>query len=113
MPLYDIFRRLFRKSERFRRNICDDLTPVFQDQSLCVVGVDSTRAFTLDPYGFWKNGSLSDAQLEVMRGKFKASAEGALKILAIHHPLVNPWNEGSRDTVRGRERIIACSNRLG
>ena len=113
VPLYDIFRRFFRKSERFRRYISDDLTPVYQDESMCVVGVDSTRAFTLDPYGFWKNGSLSDAQLEMIHGKFLAAPEGLLKVLVMHHPLVNPWNEGSRDTVRGRERIIRVLEQVG
>ncbi len=106
VPLYDVFRRFFRKSQRFREHISEDLEPVYQDDSLCVVGVDSTRAFTLDPHGFWKNGSLSAQQLETIRGRFLAAPGGALKVLVMHHPLVNPWDQTARDTVRGRRRII-------
>lgn len=113
VPLYDLFRRFFQKSARFHEYICADPTPIYQDRSLCVVGVDSTRAFTLDPYGFWKNGSLSDAQLQLMKEKFKLAEAGALKVLVMHHPLVNPWDAGSRDTVRGRMRIINTLEEIG
>ena len=113
VPLYDLFRRFFLKSARFQNYICADPTPIYHDHSLCVVGVDSTRAFTLDPYGFWKNGSLSAAQLQLMKEKFKLAEAGALKVLVMHHPLVNPWNAGSRDTVRGRMRIINTLEQIG
>ena len=113
VPLYDLFQRFFHKSQRFRQYICADLMPIYQDQSLCVVGVDSTRAFTLDPYGFWKNGALSAGQLELLKEKFQLAPVSALKVLVMHHPLVNPWNRGQRDTVRGRMRIIRTLEQIG
>ena len=113
VPLYDLIQRFLSKSARFRQYICNDPMPVYHDPALCVVGVDSTRAFTLDPYGFWKNGTLSHAQLELLREKFKAAEHGALKVLVMHHPLVNPWDGGTRDTVRGRMRIISILEQIG
>lgn len=106
VPLYDVLRRFFRPLERFQRIITSDLYPTYSDNDFHVVGVNSTRAFTLDPHGFWKNGTLSDEQLKEVDRRMAQARPGALRVLVMHHPLVNPWNAGPRDTCRGRDRII-------
>jgi len=106
IPLYDLLRRIFLPAERFRRIICDDRLPSIQTDKWYIVGADSTRALTLDLLGFWKNGSLSDRQLELIRSRFNLARPGQLRTLVIHHPLINPWNGGSRHTVRRRRRIL-------
>ena len=107
VPLYDIFRRLFRPTERFTRLITPDLSPVFRDDQLMVVGVNSTRAFTFDMGGFWKNGSLNNKQLACIATQFAEAPLTLLRVLVVHHPLMNPWSERSRDTIRRRRRIIS------
>jgi 3',5'-cyclic AMP phosphodiesterase CpdA len=111
--LWNVYARLFRPLNGYRKYICDDLMPVHDDADLFVVGANSTRAFTFDPFGFWKNGSLSQQQLEEIRRRFALAKPGALKILVMHHPLINPWNGGSRDTARGRRRIIRSLQQTG
>jgi len=113
VPLYDLLRRFFHPVERFQRYIAPDLSPAVQLEGLHIVGANSTRAFTLDPHGFWKNGTLSDAQLMEISRQFADTKPSALRVLVMHHPLVNPWNAGSRDTARGRERIIRSLEQSG
>jgi 3',5'-cyclic AMP phosphodiesterase CpdA len=113
VPLYDLLRRFYRPTERFTRLITPDLAPTYRDEQMVVVGTNSTRAFTLDIHGFWKNGTLSDTQLEMLRRQFAGAASEQLKVLVMHHPLVNPWNERSRDTARGRKRILRVLETIG
>ena len=112
VPLFDVYRRLFRPTERFTRLICPDLCPLFADDELLVVGANSTRALTGDWRGFWKNGTLSDPQLDQIRRQF-ASRPAQYKVLVVHHPLVNPWDNTARDCARGRNRILAILQDCG
>ena len=111
VPLFDLYRRICKPTERFTRLICDDLSPVFVDEEMLVVGVNSTRAMTADWRGFWKNGSLSDLQLEQLRQQF--SRPVGCKLLVMHHPLVNPWDDTDRDCVRGRLEILKVLEECG
>ena len=106
VPLFDLRRRFFHPAERFLRLICDDPMPVHRDDELLIVGVNSTRAWTLDWRGFWKNGTLSPRQLDDLRARFASATPAQLRVLAMHHPLVNPWDDSSRDTARHRTRIL-------
>lgn len=106
VPLFDLVRRVFMPTERFQRYICDELMPEYSDNHVNVLGVNSTRAFTCDPFGFWKNGTLSLTQLDEIRHHFNNVPDTSLRVLVMHHPLTNPWNEGGRDTARHREQIL-------
>lgn len=113
VPMYDVFRRFFRPLERFSRIITPNLWPTYSDEELFVLGANTTRAFTPDPHAFWKNGALSDEQLGEITARFAAARPGALRVLVIHHPLANPWNDGVRDTIVGRDRIVRALRDAG
>lgn len=113
VPMYDVFRRFLRPVERFTRIITPDLWPTYSDDEVFVLGANTTRAFTLDPHAFWKNGSLSDEQLREIAVWFAAARPGALRVLVIHHPLANPWNDSLRDTAVGRDRIVRALKDIG
>jgi predicted phosphohydrolase len=46
VPLHNIFERLFRKLDRFRRFISEDLEPFYVDDEIAVAGVNTARALT-------------------------------------------------------------------
>lgn len=106
VPLYNLYRRFFRPLDHFRRYISDELCPVYRHEQMIVVGANSTRALTMDPYGFWKNGTLSDEQLRDIGLAFADAPADALRVLVMHHPLINPSGRGSRDTARRRDHIL-------
>ena len=41
VPLHNVFDRFVRPLEKFRRYVCDDLTPVYIDDEIAVVGMNT------------------------------------------------------------------------
>lgn len=65
--------------------------PVFASDALHVVGVNSVRPWR------HQSGAVHDGQLARVREKFATAASGALRVVALHHQLVNaPWRSRKR-----------------
>lgn len=83
IPLFDVFRRVFRSRTRFCRYITRDLSPAWWDDTLVVVGVDTAKRFTI------KGGEVRPAQVERVCAQL-APHPGSWKIVVAHHPFVIP-----------------------
>ena len=46
VPAYNIISRMFFPLKRYREHIAADLNPVYQDEEMLVVGVNTARGFT-------------------------------------------------------------------
>ena len=46
VPLYNVYGRFVQQFDRFRRYISDDLQPMYLDEEIAVLGVNTARAFT-------------------------------------------------------------------
>src|ERR1051325_9213684 len=46
VPLWNVVDRFFSPLEKYRRWITDDLNPIYKDDDLVVMGIDTTRSFT-------------------------------------------------------------------
>src|SRR5437870_3287373 len=46
VPLHNVFARLFRMLDRFRRYISENLEPFYVDEEIAVAGINTTRALT-------------------------------------------------------------------
>ncbi len=84
VPLYNVFARLFRKLDRFRHFISDDIEPFYVDNEIAVAGVNTARALT------GKNGRVSGEQLEGLRARFATVPDRLIKIVVTHHPFDLP-----------------------
>ena len=97
VPLYNVFARLFRMLDRFRRFISKDLEPFYVDDEIAVAGVNTTRALT------GKNGRVSRQQLEKVRGRFANLPPRHTRIVVTHHPFdLPPGVKGDRVVLRAR-----------
>src|SRR5215216_6107299 len=47
VPLWNVFNRFMAPLEKYRRWITDKLNPVYEDDALFVMGIDTTRSFTI------------------------------------------------------------------
>lgn len=83
VPLYDVGRRFFSPLGRYRRHIDPVVDPVYQDDELCVAGINTARSFT------WQNGAISSEQLAGLARTF-AGAGGRFKVVVTHHPFIPP-----------------------
>jgi len=98
VPLHNVFARLFRMLDRFRRFISEDLEPFFVDDEIAVAGVNTTRALT------GKNGRINRQQLRELCRRFATLSPAHVKIVVTHHPFdLPPGVEGDR--VVGRSRL--------
>ncbi|MEY2526971.1 MAG: hypothetical protein QOE73_1742 [Verrucomicrobiota bacterium] len=104
VPLHNVFARLFRMLDRFRRFISEDLEPFYVDDEMAVAGVNTTRALT------GKNGRISRKQLEKLRARFATVSPAHVKIVVTHHPFdLPPGVEGDRVVLRARLAMKALA----
>ncbi|MEW5726981.1 MAG: metallophosphoesterase [Pseudomonadota bacterium] len=83
-PLYRPFSRLFAPRAKFRRHLPGhDPLPVWSDQELLVLGLDSTRSLR------WKEGKLRDRHLDHVDDMVADAEAGACKVAFMHHPLAS------------------------
>jgi 3',5'-cyclic AMP phosphodiesterase CpdA len=103
VPLDNLYARLLRPYRRYRRWIATDLEPVFRDDTVVVVGINS-----VNPYN-WQRGRLG------LTGRIARAFEGAgdrLRLLALHHPLDHPPNVDKR-LIRGAEAGLKAFADMG
>jgi 3',5'-cyclic AMP phosphodiesterase CpdA len=97
VPLHNVFARLFRRLDRFRRYISDNLEPFYADDEIAVAGVNTTRALT------GKNGRINRRQLQQLRARFATVPPTHVKIVVTHHPFdLPPGVVGDRVILRAK-----------
>jgi 3',5'-cyclic AMP phosphodiesterase CpdA len=98
VPLYDILRRFLSPLTRFRRYICDDLTPFHSDSEIAVLGLNTARSLT------FKGGRVNAEQMEIARQRFAGLPEDVTRIVVTHHPFDVPEQGDEADLV-GRANV--------
>lgn len=83
IPLFDVARRFFCPLHRYRQLIHAEVNPVYADEELFVVGLNTARSFT------WQSGRISESQVEQLRTTFEQAGSRS-KIVVTHHPFIPP-----------------------
>lgn len=99
VPLWNFAYRAFAPLRHYRRFISDDLAPAYCDEEMIVVGVNTARRGSLRPRGFWKDGAISDEQIERTRRAFDPAGSPQFKIVITHHPFLAPIPEFAGDII--------------
>ncbi len=74
--------------------------PVLSTEDLQVVGVNSVRPWR------YQSGGVGEAQLRMAAEQIHAARPGALRVVVLHHQLVNPpWRNHKRPLAR-RDRVL-------
>ncbi len=95
IPLYDLARRFFSPLTRFRKFISDEPLPVFFDDEIAIVGVNTARSLT------FKGGRINVAQVRAIADRFEGLPEAVTRIVVTHHPFEVPPG-GDESDVLGR-----------
>lgn len=93
VPLYNIFQRFLQPLDKYRRFITSDLTPVYLDEEIAVVGINTARSLT------FKQGRVSAEQIEHMRRLLCGLDARITKIVVTHHPFDLPADYGDRHLI--------------
>jgi 3',5'-cyclic AMP phosphodiesterase CpdA len=107
IPLYDFVRRFLQPLARYRHYISPDVEPVFADEELTVVGVNTARSNT------WKDGRISPEQIASFVRHFQAAPASTFKILVAHHPFIPPAARVNTALVGGAARALAAFAECG
>ncbi|MEO5577509.1 MAG: metallophosphoesterase [Sphingomicrobium sp.] len=81
VPLYDVLSRFLSPLTRYRRHIDDSLCPFIAIPGAAVLGINTARSLT------FKNGHVSEEQMELIRDTFAKTNVNQPRILVTHHPL--------------------------
>ena len=81
VPLYDVLRRFLSPLTRYKRHIDSSLCPFIEIDGAAVLGINTARSLT------FKNGHISDQQMEMIRSTFARTNTNQPRILVTHHPL--------------------------
>ena len=94
IPLFDVIRRFFFPLHRYRKYITKDLRPVYADEELFVLGVNTARSFT------HKSGWISQEQLVDIKTRVCRQPPGVFRVVVTHHPFIPPPREPRADVIR-------------
>jgi 3',5'-cyclic AMP phosphodiesterase CpdA len=84
VPLYNVFDRLFRSLERYRRCVRPEVDMTVRSDGLLAVGLNSAFGWTND------RGRLTKAQLLKAEETFAAASPTEFKLFVTHHHFVCP-----------------------
>jgi 3',5'-cyclic AMP phosphodiesterase CpdA len=106
IPLWNMFRRFLSPLGQYRRFINANLWPVYQDQEIFVLGMNTARPFTASFNGFWKDGKISSSQLVELRRIYSQAPLAATKILVTHHPFIPPQGPAAYNIMHGTTEAL-------
>jgi 3',5'-cyclic AMP phosphodiesterase CpdA len=99
VPLYDVLRRFLSPLARYRRFIDDSLCPFIELPGVAVLGINTARSLT------FKDGRISEEQVEFIRDTFARTADQVVRILVTHHPLFALEVAGETGRAIGRQHM--------
>ena len=100
IPLFDVIRRIFFPLTRYRKFITTDLTPVYSDEELFVLGVNTARSFT------HKSGWISAEQLRDVKQRVCKVPAKVFRVVVTHHPFLPPPRDPHADVIRRGDSYI-------
>ena len=107
IPLFDVVRRFAAPLYNYRKHVTKDLRPVYQDEELLAIGMNTARPFTFTWDGFWKDGKISEEQLLDIELRAQNLPPEVFKIVVTHHPFIPPPGERLHGIVHGAARALA------
>jgi 3',5'-cyclic AMP phosphodiesterase CpdA len=84
VPLYNVARRFLSPLGNYTRYITTNLRPVHADSEMVVVGINTTRSFTV------KDGTIRPADLRHASEALSRGGENLVRIVVAHHPFEYP-----------------------
>jgi 3',5'-cyclic AMP phosphodiesterase CpdA len=84
VPMYRVWERVFAPFGAYRAHFSRELEPVYRDQEMLVVGINTAYNWTI------KGGRLAARRLREVGELLAAAPPGLLKVVVPHHDLVPP-----------------------
>ena len=99
VPLYRVIERFASPLGNYKEVMGDDVEPVFIDEEIAVVGVNTARSLV------FKGGRINRSQVKRVRAILDPLPEAMTKIVVSHHPFNVPEGSDGEDQIVGRARM--------
>ncbi|MEA2711293.1 MAG: hypothetical protein QOF78_3894 [Phycisphaerales bacterium] len=106
LPLFNLPERFFWPLRNYHKYVTRDVRPVYQDDELLVMGINTARPWTWTLDGFWKDGRISEEQLLDIKLRSCEVPPSVFKIVVTHHPFIPPPGERVHGIVHGARRAL-------
>jgi 3',5'-cyclic AMP phosphodiesterase CpdA len=93
VPLWNVAARFATPLRRYKRHITTDLSPIYCDEELVVVGVNTARSLTLG------EGRIALSDVDAISRKLAAAPPSAIRMVVTHHPFDLPPGVGEQRLV--------------
>ena len=90
VPLYRVWERIFNPYGCYRKHFSEELEPVFRDDEMLVVGINTAFGWTV------KDGRITLKRLLEVEKIFQETPESVFKVVVAHHHLIPPPNFGTQ-----------------
>lgn len=107
VPLYRWWERAFNPYGAYRKHFSPELEPVFRDEEMLVVGVNTAHGWTL------KDGRIPLRRILQMADIFEQVPETVFKVVVAHHHLIPPPNFGTQRVASNAYEAIDLFSRAG
>jgi 3',5'-cyclic AMP phosphodiesterase CpdA len=108
---YHLVQRFFDPYRRYRRYIHPEIEPVWRDEEIAVIGVNTARRFALELN--WSYGRINARQLRRVRDLLSSLPPNLFRIVVGHHPFLPPDEAPETRVVGGAEEALACFHSQG
>ncbi len=98
IPLWNALARLFTPLRNYRRFISREMTPVYRDSEITVLGINTARSLT------WKDGRVNREQIAAARKQLALGGPEMIRIVVTHHPFDLGETRSAHELV-GRARM--------
>lgn len=107
VPLYRFWERIFTPFGAYRKHFADELEPIYRDDELLIVGVNTAFNWT------WKDGRITLGRLLEVARIFEETPESVFKVVVAHHHLIPPPNFGTQRVLANAYEAIDLFSSCG
>jgi 3',5'-cyclic AMP phosphodiesterase CpdA len=107
VPLYRAWERLLDPFGAYRKHFAGELEPVWQDDELLLVGVNTAHGMTL------KEGRIPLSKLRQVAATIAAAPAAAFKVVVAHHHLTPPPRFGTQTVLSNAYEAIEMFSAAG
>lgn len=90
VPMYRVWERVFSPFGAYRKHFGEEMEPVYRDDELLIVGINSAFNWTI------KDGRIKLSRLLEVEKLLRQTPETVFKIVVVHHHMIPPPNFGSQ-----------------
>lgn len=107
VPLYRVWERAFAPFGAYRKYFSKELEPIYRDEELLIVGVNTAFNWTL------KDGRITLGRLLELAELMEAAPDHLLKVIVAHHHVIPPPNFGTQRVLTNAYEAIDLFSSVG